>query len=600
MASHVRLKLLAASLAIVAASTAGAATQQALRAQNLGATPTPQLASRLGLTADYGFVAKTSAATVRGTTTVRLQQTFKGVPVFGQSIAVEQDAQGNALVADGVVSSDLQVDIASVTPRFDKTQAVALLVKQSSSFVSGLTKPESSKADLYIYPQEGAPARLVYLTSFFSGGEHPSRPTAIIDANTGQIIEQWDGLAYANATGPGGNPKTGQYTWGANGLPYLNVTQSGTTCTMQNTYVRTYNMNHATSGSGTLWSFTCPNSNGSPANGAYGPINDAHHFGGVVHDMYLAYMNVPPLDNNQVLIMKVHYGTSYENAFWDGSSMTFGDGASTFYPLVSLDVTSHEISHGYTEQNSNLTYSGQSGGMNEAFSDMAGETAEYYDRGSNDWLVGSEIFKGNGALRYMQTPSQDGASIDNASQYYNGLDVHYSSGVYNRAFYLLAHKTGWNTQKAFQAFARANALYWQANSTFNSGSCGVATAANDLGLSSADVVSAFTTVGVSCSGGGGGTVLLNKTGLSGASNSVVNYTVSAAAGTLTVTMSGGTGDADLYVRRGSAPTTSTYTCRPYLTGNNETCTISVSSAATYYIQVRGYSAYSGVALKAVQ
>jgi pseudolysin/vibriolysin len=164
----------------------------------------------------------------------------------------------------------------------------------------------------------------------------------------------------------------------------------------------------------------------------------------------------------------------------------------------------------------------------------------------------------------------------------------------------LAQKTGWNTQKAFQAFARANQLYWTASSTYNSGSCGVATAANDLGFSSADVVSAFSSVGVSCSGGGGGTVLLNKTGLSGASGSVVNYTVSAAAGTLTVTMSGGTGDADLYVRRGSAPTTSTYTCRPYLTGNNETCTINVSSAATYYIQIRGYTAYSNVALKAVQ
>jgi pseudolysin/vibriolysin len=282
--------------------------------------------------------------------------------------------------------------------------------------------------------------------------------------------------------------------------------------------------------------------------------------------------------------------------------MTFGDGASTFYPLVALDVTSHEISHGFTEQNSNLTYSGQSGGMNEAFSDMAGETAEYYDRGSNDWLVGQEIFKGSAsqALRYMCNPTQDGASIDNAANYYNGLDVHYSSGVYNKAFCLLAQKSGWNTQKAFQTFARANKLYWQPNSTFVSGACDVATAATDLGFSSADVVSAFSGVGVSCSGGGGGTVLLNKTGLSGASGSVVNYTVSAAAGTLTVTMSGGTGDADLYVRRGSAPTTTQYTCRPYLTGNNETCTITVSSAATYYIQVRGYSSYSGVSLKAVQ
>ncbi|MEX1828608.1 M4 family metallopeptidase [Luteibacter sp. CQ10] len=606
MASHLRLKLLVASLAIAATSVASAATQQALRSQSLGSAPVSQLSARLGLSADNGFVATASAPTVRGTTTVRMQQTFKGVPVFGHTVAVEQDAQGNALVANGVVSADLQVDIASVTPRFGQDQALALLTKQSSSFVKGLVKPENAKAELYVYPQDGAPARLVYLTSFFSGGDHPTRPTAIIDANTGEIVDQWDGLAYASATGPGGNQKVGQYTWGANSLPYLDVTKSGSSCTMQNTYVRTYNMNHATSGSGTLWTFSCPNSSapvgnssGDAVNGAYGPINDAHHFGGVVHDMYVAYTGAAPL--NQVLLMKVHYGNNYENAFWDGTSMTFGDGATTFYPLVALDVTSHEISHGYTEQHSNLTYSGQSGGMNEAYSDIAGEAAEYYDRGSNDFLVGPEIFKGNGALRYMQTPSQDGASIDNASQYYNGLDVHYSSGVYNRAFYLLAHKSGWNTQKAFQAFARANALYWQANSTFNSGSCGVATAATDLGFSSADVVSAFSTVGVSCSGGGGGTVLLNKTGLSGASGSVQNFTLSAAANkTLTVTMSGGTGDADLYVRKGSAPTTTAYDCRPYLTGNNETCTINVTTAGTYYVQVRGYSSYSGVSVKATQ
>jgi hypothetical protein len=63
--------------------------------------------------------------------------------------------------------------------------------------------------------------------------------------------------------------------------------------------------------------------------------------------------------------MRTHYSSSYENAFWDGSTMSFGDGASTFYPLVNADVSGHEVSHGFTEQHSNLTYSGQSGGMNE-------------------------------------------------------------------------------------------------------------------------------------------------------------------------------------------------------------------------------------------
>jgi pseudolysin/vibriolysin len=170
--------------------------------------------------------------------------------------------------------------------------------------------------------------------------------------------------------------------------------------------------------------------------------------------MYQAYLGVRPI--SQKLVMKVHYGSAYENAFWDGSTMNFGDGASTFYPLTSLDVTGHEVSHGFTEQNSNLTYSGMSGGMNEAFSDMAGEAVEYYVRGTNDFLVGPEIFKAAGALRYMANPTQDGRSIDNAANYTSALDVHNSSGVFNKAFYLIATTSGWNTRKAFEVMADAN------------------------------------------------------------------------------------------------------------------------------------------------
>jgi vibriolysin len=214
--------------------------------------------------------------------------------------------------------------------------------------------------------------------------------------------------------------------------------------------------------------------------------------------MYQAYVGRAPLTFQ--LTMRVHYGSNYENAFWDGSSMTFGDGFSTFYPLVSLDVASHEVSHGFTEQNSGLIYSGQSGGINEAFSDIAGEAAEFYMRGTNDFLVGADIFKSSGALRYMANPPQDGRSIGHASNYTSGMDVHYSSGVYNKAFYLLATKAGWNTQRAFQVFARANDLYWTPSTDFNQGACGVQTAAQDYGFSVSDVSSAFASVGVSCGG----------------------------------------------------------------------------------------------------
>lgn len=272
---------------------------------------------------------------------------------------------------------------------------------------------------------------------------------------------------------------------------------------MNNTTVKSVNLNGSTGSGSTAFAYTCPRNTTKAINGAYAPINDAHYFGGVIQNMYKAYTGANALTFQ--LVMRVHYGSNYENAFWNGTSMSFGDGATTFYPLVSVDVAGHEVSHGYTEQHSNLTYSGQSGGINEAFSDMGGEATEYYWKGSNDFLVGPEIFKGSGALRYMANPPQDGASIDNASQYTSGLDVHYSSGVYNKAFYLLATKSGWNTQKAFTTFARANALYWTASTTFVSGACGVETAATDLGYTKADVTAAFASVGVSCTGSGGGT-----------------------------------------------------------------------------------------------
>lgn len=183
--------------------------------------------------------------------------------------------------------------------------------------------------------------------------------------------------------------KTGQYFFG-NDHAALSAQQSGSTCTMQNADIATCNMSQRRTG-GSLWTFTYPTSGGDGINGTHSPTNDAHPFGGGVHDRYDNWFGAPPLAFQ--LRMNVHYSRNYENAFWNGSSMNFGDGASYFFPLVSLDVTSHEISHGLTEQHSNLAYSGQSSGMNEAFSDMAGEAAEYYDRGSNDWLVGAEIIK---------------------------------------------------------------------------------------------------------------------------------------------------------------------------------------------------------------
>ncbi|HWS26861.1 MAG TPA: M4 family metallopeptidase [Xanthomonadales bacterium] len=585
--------------------------QSVVRAVGVAPSDAQRHAEMLSLDNGSSLNLLKSTVEANGNSHYRYQQTYQGVPVWGEHVVVSQSDDGRVRVMFGRAVSNLAGDLQSMTPALTAAAAldIAKRTVQTGSRTALITEREQS--DLMIYVDDQDLAHLSYVVTYFADtakGGSPTRPVVIVDAQTGAVLKRFDNLQTATVgTGPGGNSKTGQYEWGSGGrFGFLDVTQSGTTCSMNNTDVKTVNLNGGTSGT-TAFSYTCPRNTVKTINGAFSPLNDAHFFGGVIQNMYTAYTGGKALSFQ--LVMRTHYSSSYENAFWDGAAMSFGDGASTFYPLVSIDVAGHEVSHGFTEQHSNLTYSAQSGGMNEAFSDMGGEATEYYWKGSNDFLVGPDIFKAAGSLRYMNNPPQDGSSIDNAANYTSSMDVHYSSGVYNKAFYLLATKPGWNTVNAFKVFARANSLYWTPSSTFNSGACGVQTAATDLGFTVADVTAAFTSVGVSCSGGGGGgtgTVggpLTNNVTVTGINQPTVgqsvNYTLVVPAGAtgLSFVQSGGTGDSDMYVKFGAAPTDTVYDCRPYASGNAETCTIATAQAGTYYVRLKAYSAFTGVSLK---
>jgi Zn-dependent metalloprotease len=127
--------------------------------------------------------------------------------------------------------------------------------------------------------------------------------------------------------------------------------------------------------------------------------------------------------------------------------MTFGDGDNgvTINPMIALDVAGHEMSHGVTSRTAGLVYSGESGGLNEATSDIFGTMVEFYANNPSDpadYLIGEKVYARNPtgtlALRYMFKPSLDGASPDCYSSGLGNLDVHYSSGVANHFYYLLA------------------------------------------------------------------------------------------------------------------------------------------------------------------
>ncbi len=152
---------------------------------------------------------------------------------------------------------------------------------------------------------------------------------------------------------------------------------------------------------------------------------------------------------------RVHYGQDYANAFWsdDCLCMTFGDGdGKTLGPLVSLDITGHEISHGITTRTARLNNSGEAGGLNEATSDIFGTMIEFYANNPKDvpdYLVGETAYVERAdkdgrpnAIRYMWEPSLDKQSPDCYHSQVDQLDVHLSAGPANHFFYLLAEGSG--------------------------------------------------------------------------------------------------------------------------------------------------------------
>jgi Zn-dependent metalloprotease len=202
---------------------------------------------------------------------------------------------------------------------------------------------------------------------------------------------------------------------------------------------------------------------GGPATGDT-DADAVYDFAGVVRRFYKEQLNRDSIDNlGMNLILNVHFGTGYMNAFWDGDEMTFGDGDGAIFSSFarSLDVTAHEMAHGVTQFTANLDYYSQSGALNEHFSDVIGtavtQFVEKQDAGTADWLIGNEIMGPTlfgESLRSMRAP---GTAYDNAllgqdpqpahmSNYYAGpadnQGVHINSGIPNRAFHLVSMTIG--------------------------------------------------------------------------------------------------------------------------------------------------------------
>ncbi|WP_373304027.1 M4 family metallopeptidase [Streptomyces cinerochromogenes] len=516
-------------------------------------------ARQIGLGAKEKLVVKDVVKDGDGTLHTRYERTYAGLPVLGGDLVVTTAKSGKTM--DVVRATNATLKVTGLTPAVPKAAAEKQAVQRAKAL--GGTRPAADSVRKVIWAATGKPV-LAYETVV--GGLQddgtPNQLHVVTDAATGKKLYEYQGVK----NGIGNTQYSGQVT--------LTTTQSGSNYTLTDGARgghKTYNLNKGTSGTGTLFSQTSDTwGNGTTSNAATAGA-DAHYGAALTWDFYKSVFGRSGIKNNGVgAYSRVHYGNAYVNAFWDDSCfcMTYGDGTGNVKPLTSIDVAGHEMSHGVTSSTANLNYSGESGGLNEATSDIMAAGVEFYANNAKDpgdYLVGEKIdINGDGTpLRYMDKPSKDGASKDNWYSGIGGVDVHYSSGPANHFFYLLSEGsgakvvggvsydsptadglpvTGIGRDKALQIWYRALTTKWTSTTNYAGARTGTLAAAGELyGTSSAEykaVQDAWAGVGVgSRSGGGGGG------GTSYESTTPVAVPDNGPAVTSAITVSGRTGNA---------------------------------------------------------
>ncbi|MGW6793902.1 M4 family metallopeptidase [Streptomyces chartreusis] len=397
-------------------------------------------AERIGLGGKEKLVVKDVIKDADGTTHTRYERTYSGLPVLGGDLVVH-DKSGRTTVTK---ANKADLAPATLSPKITAAGAAGKALEVSKK--AEVKGSETERAPrLVVWAGSGKPV-LAWETVVEGKQEDgtPSELQVVTDAATGKQL-----LAAEKVhTGSG----TGQYA----GEVQLGTTLSGSTYQLvdpDRAGQKTYDLNQGTSGTGTL--FTDDNDvwgDGLPSNRQTAGVDVA--FGAAATwDYYKETHGRNGIRNDGVAAYsRAHYGNNYVNAFWQDSCfcMTYGDGSGNTHPLTALDVAAHEMSHGVTAATAGLVYSGESGGLNEATSDIFAAAVEFYEdlpADPADYLVGEKIdINGNGTpLRYMDKPSKDGASRDNWSSTLGGIDVHYSSGPANHFFYLLSEGSGAKT-----------------------------------------------------------------------------------------------------------------------------------------------------------
>lgn len=475
----------------------------------------------------------------------KFQQTVNGIPVEYGMI--------NMLVKKGKVVSQNGVWFKNVPATVEKRAGIseanalnsalayvgATSYKWQNADEEAFLKSDTKDANATFYPK----GKLVYyndpadvnakkLTLAYKfdvyASEPVSRQEVYVDAKTGKVLGTNALILETNAPGTAVTAYSGNQAIVAD---QVSATSYRLRETGRNggTAVETYNLKQGTNYSRAT-DFTDTDNTWNNVNTSLDQYaTDAHWGAEKTVDYLKAKFNRNSIDNNHFAIKSyVHYSRNYFNAFWDGSRMTYGDGSSTNgnKPLTALDVCAHEIGHGMTTKTANLVYQKESGALNEAFSDILGNSVEFWARPTKaSWKLGEDF---NYVIRDMANPNAYGDPDTYGGTYWvnpnctpsstnDYCGVHTNSGVLNFWYYLLVNGgsgtndkgfaynvTGVGLDKAAQIAYRTLTTYLTSTSTYaNARTYSLQAAADLYGAGSAEVTqttNAWNAVGV-----GGGT-----------------------------------------------------------------------------------------------
>ncbi|WP_100246984.1 M4 family metallopeptidase [Streptomyces viridochromogenes] len=425
-----------ASASASALPLTASARAAAIRAAQADAGST---ARELGLGAQEKLVVRDVVKDANGTVHTRYERTYAGLPVLGGDLVTHVTKSGTLKSVSK--ATDARISVAA-------TDAAISAATARKSALAAADSPKATAASPRKVVWAAGDKPVLAYESVVKGLQHDGTPSelhVITDARTGKKLYDFEAID----TGTGTSQYSGTVTLGTtpSASGGHDLTDSG------RGGHKTYDLNGATSGTGTLFHDADDTwGDGTPANRQTAAV-DAAYGAQVTWDFYKSEFGRNGIRNDgKAAYSRVHYGNAYVNAFWSDQCfcMTYGDGQNNLKPLTSLDVAGHEMTHGLTSATAGLRYSRESGGLNEATSDIIGTSVEFFANNSadaGDYLIGEKIdIRGNGTpLRYMDRPSRDGNSADYWSRSVGRLDVHYSSGVANHFFYLLSEGSGAKT-----------------------------------------------------------------------------------------------------------------------------------------------------------